>query len=197
MAAGPALMALATLWFARVGAGSAAWVLDPGQVETLVPSVGYLVDFLPGLVVFGVGLVLMVAPLTTCLMQAVPARHAGVGSAVNNAISRVGPQFAGAMVFVLVTAAFYDGVARRVPAVDVHALRVRASLAPLNRPAAAVLGVVQTAAREASASAFRRAMAFSAVLLAAGAVISAVGIRNPVPQDSAAVAVAARAPGAR
>ena len=55
---------------------------------------------MPGLIVFGIGLMIMVAPLTTALMTSVPKHNAGVASAVNNAISRVGPQLAGALIFV-------------------------------------------------------------------------------------------------
>ena len=41
---------------------------------------------------------MMVAPLTTALMSSVPVRNAGVGSAVNNAISRVGSPLVGALI---------------------------------------------------------------------------------------------------
>ena len=50
----------------------------------------YFIDILPALLVFGAGLTIMVAPLTTALMTSVPESKAGVASAINNAISRVG-----------------------------------------------------------------------------------------------------------
>jgi MFS family permease len=43
---------------------------------------------LPGLLVFGLGLSLTVAPLTATVLAAAPARHAGIASGVNSAISR-------------------------------------------------------------------------------------------------------------
>jgi EmrB/QacA subfamily drug resistance transporter len=44
---------------------------------------------LPGVVVFGVGLAITVAPLTAAVLSAVPDAYAGTASGVNNAIARV------------------------------------------------------------------------------------------------------------
>jgi EmrB/QacA subfamily drug resistance transporter len=179
MAAGPAAMAAGVLLLARVPATSAAWVIRPSMAASYIPPADYLRHLLPGLVVFGIGLVVMVAPLTTCLMTSVPAIHAGVGSAINNAISRIGPQLAGAVVFVAITASFYAGLAQRVPGVDASSETLRARIAPLNRPAPDVPPDQAAAARQASADAYRLAMLMGAAMLAAGALINAIGIRNP------------------
>jgi hypothetical protein len=48
----------------------------------------YLTDVLPGVVVFGLGLALLVAPLTATVLAAADAKHAGVASGVNNAVAR-------------------------------------------------------------------------------------------------------------
>jgi EmrB/QacA subfamily drug resistance transporter len=48
----------------------------------------YLGTILPGVIVYGLGLTLTVAPLTATVLAAAPARHAGIASAVNNAVSR-------------------------------------------------------------------------------------------------------------
>ncbi len=179
MAAGPAIMALGVLWISRVPSASHPWTIEPGMLASYIPPADYLAHFLPGLVIFGIGLTIMVAPLTTCVMTAVPVRHAGVGSAINNAISRIGPQLAGAVIFVAITASFYTGLARRVPGLDVSSATVRAKIAPLNRPGEGVPPDQATAARDASADAYRLAMLLSAAMLAAGAVINGVGIQNP------------------
>lgn len=50
----------------------------------------YLTDALPGLVVFGLGLALMVAPLTATVLAAAPGHRAGIASGVNNAVARSG-----------------------------------------------------------------------------------------------------------
>jgi MFS family permease len=45
-------------------------------------------DVLPAVTVFGLGLALLVAPLTTTVLAAAEAEHAGIASGVNNAIAR-------------------------------------------------------------------------------------------------------------
>lgn len=49
----------------------------------------YPATVLPGLLVFGLGLALTVAPLTAAVLGAVTAEEAGIGSAVNNAVARI------------------------------------------------------------------------------------------------------------
>ena len=49
----------------------------------------YLVDVLPALMVFSVGLSLTVAPLTAAILADAGAREAGIASAVNNAVARI------------------------------------------------------------------------------------------------------------
>jgi EmrB/QacA subfamily drug resistance transporter len=51
-------------------------------------SGNYVTDVLPAVLVFGLGLAINVAPLTSTAMSAVPADHAGVASAVNNDVAR-------------------------------------------------------------------------------------------------------------
>lgn len=48
----------------------------------------YLTAVLPGVVVFGVGMTIFVAPLTTAVLAALPDDRAGIASAVNNAAAR-------------------------------------------------------------------------------------------------------------
>ncbi len=50
----------------------------------------YFIYVLPGVIVFGLGLATLVAPLTSTAMSAAPAEHAGIASAVNNDVARFG-----------------------------------------------------------------------------------------------------------
>ncbi|MGZ6269786.1 MAG: MFS transporter [Candidatus Limnocylindrales bacterium] len=184
MAIGPAIMALAVLWLARVPTSSPAWSLQPASPATFIPPLEYFVDFLPAAIVFGFGLSMMVAPLTTALMTSVPGRNAGLGSAINNAISRVGPQLAGAVIFVAITSSFYAGLAGRVPGVAADSPQLRAQVSPLARPGDAVPAPIAKAAREASTDAFHVAMLVSAGLLLAGAVVNWIGIRTSGAADA-------------
>lgn len=54
------------------------------------PDANFWTDVLPGTVLFGAGLTLLVAPLTTAVLAAVEDEHAGVASGVNNAAARAG-----------------------------------------------------------------------------------------------------------
>lgn len=56
----------------------------------LVGDRWYPTGVLPGMAVFGLGLAVTVAPLTATAIGAVPPEHAGLSSAVNNAVARVG-----------------------------------------------------------------------------------------------------------
>jgi EmrB/QacA subfamily drug resistance transporter len=54
----------------------------------IVPGSSYLSAVFPAVVVFGVGLSLTVAPLTSTVLGSVSERHAGAAAGVNNALSR-------------------------------------------------------------------------------------------------------------
>ena len=71
MTVGPVVAGLGLALLARIGAGG-----------------NYLTEVLPAVAVFGFGLAITVAPLTATVLAAVPARHAGMASAVNNDVAR-------------------------------------------------------------------------------------------------------------
>src|SRR2546430_15629641 len=107
-------MAVGVLWLSGIPSTSPAWGLS-AAAQTFTPPSGYVTSVLPGLLVFGLGATLMVAPLTATVMRSVPVERAGVASAVNTAISDVGPQLAVAVVFVAVTQNFYRALGRDAP----------------------------------------------------------------------------------
>jgi len=112
-------------------------------------------------------------------MTSVPVRNSGLGSAINNAISRVGPQLAGALIFIFLTATFYGFLGAHGLPVNDEAFR--SNVSPLNTPPdPRLVGVV----RDASTSSFHLAMLMGAGLLLAGAIVNAVGIRNNVARPA-------------
>ena len=92
---GPMIIAAALLLYAR-----------------MTPGASYLLVVLPATVVFGLGLVAVVAPVTATVLAAAADRHAGVASGVNNAIARTGGLLA---VAVLPAAAGLSGAAYADP----------------------------------------------------------------------------------
>ena len=50
----------------------------------------YVADVLPGVLLFGVGICLTVAPLTSTALGSVDEHHTGIASGVNNAVARTG-----------------------------------------------------------------------------------------------------------
>jgi len=85
MTAGPIIAGIGYLLFLRMG-----------------ETVNYWWDVLPGVLVFSLGLSMTVAPLTAGILGSVPAAQAGIGSATNNAVSRVAGLIAIAMLGVIV-----------------------------------------------------------------------------------------------
>jgi EmrB/QacA subfamily drug resistance transporter len=184
MTVGPLIMAAGLLLLARIPATSEAWRADPADVATLVPPGATLIDAVLPLAIFGVGISMLVAPLTTALMSSIPVRNAGLGSAINNAVSRVGSPLVSAVLFIAITATFYPTLARLVPGLDVDDPAVRAQVQPLTSPESGTDAELASAAREASTDAFHLAMLVAAGLLVAGAVLNGVGIQNPERQPA-------------
>jgi hypothetical protein len=69
---GPLVIALGLLWMTQI---------QPGD--------SYVSAILPPVIVFGLGLTLVVAPVTATVLAAADSRHSGIASGVNNAVARV------------------------------------------------------------------------------------------------------------
>jgi EmrB/QacA subfamily drug resistance transporter len=179
MTVGPLIMALGLTWLTRIPADSEPWRLDLADPATLIPPAATVIDVMLGTVVFGIGISMLVAPLTTALMSSVPVRNAGLGSAINNAISRVGSPLVSAVLFIAITASFYPTLASLVPGLDVDDPQVRREIEPLTSPPEGTDPAMADAARQASTDAFHLAMLVSAGLILVGGATNAIGIRNP------------------
>ena len=79
----------------------------------ITPDSSYVSGVLPGIVVFGLGLALTVAPLTATALGAVDDHHAGVASGVNNAVARTGQLLAVASIPLIAGFAPGESVVRR------------------------------------------------------------------------------------
>ena len=175
---GPLIMALAMLWWTRIPASSEAWLASFENPATLIPPASLFIDVLPALITFGLGISLVVAPLTSTLMGSIPTRNAGLGSAINNAISRVGTPLLGAVLFIVVSATFYSSLGSQVPGLNTDDPAVRAAIAPLNQPADTVPPDQAAAAKSASVDAFHVAAVAAIVLLLGGAAANYFGLRG-------------------
>jgi EmrB/QacA subfamily drug resistance transporter len=104
MTVGPVVAACGVLLLLRIGAHAS-----------------YLTVVLPAVTVFGLGLSLIVAPLTTTVLAAAETRHAGVASGVNNAVARAAGLLAVAVLPVL---AGISGDDYQHPSAFVHGFRI-------------------------------------------------------------------------
>ena len=149
----------------------------------------YWTDLLPALVVFGLGLSMTVAPLTSTVLAAVDEKHSGVASGVNNAIARIAGLLAIAVLGAFVTTQFASVVDDRLGAAPLSSVAVAEavteakarplSTAPAQRVPPPERQVVKKALEDASASAFHLGLGIGAGLVIAGGVVSLVGIQNP------------------
>jgi EmrB/QacA subfamily drug resistance transporter len=73
-------------WLLTVGLTALA--IGMALLTRIGPHASYIADVLPGVVIFGLGLSLTVAPLTATVLASASVRHAGVASGVNNAVAR-------------------------------------------------------------------------------------------------------------
>lgn len=95
--AGPLIVAAGYLWIAFAG------------LTTSLPDA--MLTFIPPISLFGVGMAITVAPLTTAVMTAVPSEYAGTASGINNAISRTAGVLAIAIVGALAISLFRSQLA--------------------------------------------------------------------------------------
>ncbi len=73
MTVGPLVVASGALLLLRIG-----------------PETNYWLDVLPGVTLVGLGLALLVAPLTSTVLAVAPDHNAGIASGINNAVARAG-----------------------------------------------------------------------------------------------------------
>lgn len=161
MGGGPVVAGIGLIWMGQLGT-----------------EVGYVTDLLPGVLLFGLGLSITVAPLTSTVLGAVPEHHAGVASGVNNQVARVAALLAIAAVGAVVAAEFDAELEQRVAGLPPAARAAAEDARPLSGDAGDGPRV-DRAVTAASVSAYEMGMAVGGGLAVAGGLISLVGIANP------------------
>ncbi|KAM3089880.1 MFS transporter [Phormidesmis sp. 146-35] len=73
-------------------------------------SADYWTTFFPGILVFGLGMAVTVAPLTTAVMGSVPTHYAGTASGINNAVARTAGVLAIAIVGSIALSTFAEAL---------------------------------------------------------------------------------------
>jgi EmrB/QacA subfamily drug resistance transporter len=168
MGVGPIIAGLGLLWLSRIG-----------------PSVDYMSDVFPGAILFGVGLSMTVAPLTTTVLSALPQERAGIASGTNNAIARIAALLAVAVIGAIVATTFSHSLTQHADAAaitkhdrgliqsakDQPLVKVKQSEHPSR--------VLQKAVLSASSDGFRSGLEFAAGLVILGGIVSLIGIVNP------------------
>ena len=171
--------ALATKLGPRLFLAGGPLVAAAGFVLLARPAIGgsYWSTFFPAIVVWGLGLGLTIAPLTTAVMGAVDPRHAGLASGINNAVARAAGLLAVAALGALLVWWFNHGLDRALaplslaPAVAraVDAQRSRLGGADFSAFAPALRGGLRAAFDTAYVAAFRVLMLACAGLAALAA----------------------------
>lgn len=171
MGIGPLVASAGLAWFVRIGA-----------------EADYVVDVLPGLLVFSLGLAMTVAPLTATVLADADDSNAGIASGVNNAIARVAGLLGIAALGAVVAAVFTSAIDDRLAGVPLTPAGQQSVAAAKERTLAqadttglppAEARAVSAAVQDASLDAFHRAMTISAALVALGGLLGLAGIVNP------------------
>lgn len=155
----------------------------------------YLTEVLPGLVLFGLGLAVTVAPLTATVLSDADQNHSGLASGVNNAVARVAGLLAIAAVGALVAGEFARTTDERVAGRPLSQRAVEAiddaKARPLTTGAARDAEPAERASlrlvfEDASVDSFHVGIGISGALVVGGGLIALAGIQNPRRKVAAA-----------
>jgi EmrB/QacA subfamily drug resistance transporter len=170
MTLGPLLGGAGMLLFLRVGR-------DPS----------YVLDVLPAVLLFGLGLSATVAPLTATVLDSVAESRVGIASGINNGVSRVAGLLAIAVLGAVISAHFGTVLDQNLEGTPLGP-QVEKTIGEAKEQPLAVPDVedlpprrapaVRDASADASTSAFHLGAILAAALLFTGALASAIGIEN-------------------
>lgn len=146
-------------------------------------EVDYWTQVFPAIMLFGFGLSMTVAPLTSAILGDVKPEQAGIASAVNNAVSRIAGLVAVAAIGAAVAVQFSVSINAQALSFSDSSIEAAKQTPLLTTPPAPYKDnrAYKLALTSASVEAFHTGVAISATTLIAGGVISLIGIRNPKP----------------
>ncbi len=158
--------------------GPALVAIGMALIALLHHQQSYLLGFFPGLVFFGVGMGLTVAPLTTGVINAADPGHMGIASGISNTITRIAALLVVAAVIPILSVSYNAQLDRQLAnlritsaqQVEVDRERLRLGGAHFSEPE------LQRASNESFESAFAVIAGVCALLCALAACTNAVGI---------------------
>ncbi|HEX5395401.1 MAG TPA: MFS transporter [Candidatus Saccharimonadales bacterium] len=169
MGAGPIIAGIGFLLFLRLGAQPDYWS-----------------QIFPAVLIFGLGLSMTVAPLTTAILGDVGSERAGIASAVNNAVARVAGLVAVAVIGAVVAAQFAAAMDKTAasqppnPALSSAIEDAKSKPLEVSVPSGLPNGSqFKSDLQAASVTAFHSGVLAVSGLMLAGGAISALWIRNP------------------
>ena len=164
-------------------------VIAVGFFLYMIPGAeaNYWLTLFPATLIFGVGLGITIAPLTTVALAAVPIHLSGLASGVSNAVSRVATMLAVALLGFLMILQFGNSLSDRTQALDLSSedryllqeetLKLGGAEAPVTLEADMV-DSVEGAIDAAFIDAFRLMMGLCGGLALVSAIVSLVTIHN-------------------
>jgi MFS family permease len=167
---GPTITAVGFLLFALPGTEGSYWM-----------------TFFPAVTVMGLGMSLVIAPLTTTAMTSVSSRQSGLASGINNAVSRTASLLAIPVLGIFVFVAFSASLDARVVVLDLPAEAQQQLEAQKGNLGAAQVpkglsgetaAAVQKAIEESFVAGFRIAMFVAAALALASAVAAGIMVEG-------------------
>jgi EmrB/QacA subfamily drug resistance transporter len=143
-------------------------------------SFNYWTQFLPAILIFGLGLSITVSPLTAAILSDVGENQAGIASAVNNAVSRIASLVAVAAVGAVISTQFNSGLELRLHNFPSQVI-TKAEQSPLViAPPKSYQhsSYFRESLTVASVKAFHGALDSLSLAMALGGLVSLIGIRN-------------------
>ena len=150
-------------------------------------EVSYFKDFLPGLILFGIGMALVIAPLTKSALFVEP-QFPGSASGVNNSLSRIAALMAVAVLGAIIISSFSIRLNDGISAPGLTLKEQRQILSQSDKLGGIIIPdtfdetariLTRNVVRESFVHGFRWAMGVSAALALAGALVSFFTIDGP------------------